>query len=47
VPPVSTASISQAVLQNLDAQGAEVALYGGGRAAYQIVEALQAKGRDK
>lgn len=43
VPPVSAASISQAVLQNLNAQGAEVALYGGGRAAYQIVEALQAK----
>lgn len=47
VPPLSEASISQAILQNLDAQGAEIALYGEGKAAGQIVEALQAKGGDK
>lgn len=47
VPPLSAASISQAILQNLDAQGAEIALYGEGKAAYQIVEALQAKGCEK
>lgn len=45
VPPLSPASISQTILQNLDTQGAEIALYGEGRAAYQIVEALQAQGR--
>lgn len=39
--------ISQAILQNLDPQGSEIALYGEGRAAGQIVEALLARGSSK
>lgn len=41
VPPLSAEDVSSAVLQSLDSQGTEVALYGGGKAAQSIVAILQ------